>query len=166
MLDRGERTCIDLGDPRFGVPLIPASAILVAHKRQNTGVPGSDPVSLIRPEDRVEGDATPGMMREQAVVTGDMWAGLVRTEPGMVSGWHHHGHYETSIYVISGLLRMESGPGGESIVEASSGDFLYVPREAIHREANPGDTESQIVVVRVGHGPTVINVRTPASPQP
>jgi len=123
---------------------------------------GSDPVSLIRPEDRVVGDHTPGMMREQAVVTGEMWAGLVRTQPGMVSGWHHHGDHETSIYVISGRLRMESGPGGESVVEARPGDFLYVPREAIHRESNPGEIESQIVVVRVGHGPTVINVDAPA----
>ena len=123
-------------------------------------------IHRVAPEERIEGQPTPGMTREQAVQTEGMWAGFVRTDPGMVSGWHHHGDFETSIYVISGLLRMESGPGGESVVEARPGDFLYVPREAIHREANPGDTESQIVVVRVGHGPTVINVRTPASPQP
>jgi uncharacterized RmlC-like cupin family protein len=126
----------------------------------------SDPVSLIRPADRVEGDHTPGMVREQAVVTGDMWAGLVRTEPHMVSGWHHHGDHETAIYVISGLLRMESGPGGESVIEARPGDFLNVAKEAIHRESNPGDTESQIVVVRAGHGPTGINVNGPAKSQP
>ncbi|MGH8949746.1 MAG: cupin domain-containing protein, partial [Acidimicrobiia bacterium] len=78
-------------------------------------------------------------------------------------GWHHHGDHETSIYVITGQLRMESGPGGGSITEANSGDFLYVPREAIHRESNPGDIESQIVVVRVGRGPTVINLVGPAS---
>ncbi len=105
------------------------------------------------------------MVREQALVTDDMWAGLVRTAPQMVSGWHHHGDHETSIYVISGVLRMESGPGGWSVVEARPGDFLFVPKEAIHREANPGDEESQIVVVRVGHGPTVINVTTPANRQ-
>jgi uncharacterized RmlC-like cupin family protein len=126
----------------------------------------SDPVSLIRPEDRVEGDQTTGMVREQAVITGDMWAGLVRTAPHMVSAWHHHGDYATSIYVIKGSLRMESGPRGESVVEAGPGDFLYVPKEAIHREANPADQESQIVVVRVGHGPTVINVETAANSQP
>ena len=130
------------------------------------GMAASDPVSLIRPEDRVEGDQTPGMMREQAVVTGDMWAGLVTTEAHIVSGWHHHGDHETSIYVISGVLRMESGSEGESVVDATPGDFLYVPREAIHRESNPGDVESQIVVVRSGRGPTVINVEGPANTQP
>jgi len=147
------------------VPLIPSPAISFAHIRHNMYVAASDPVSLIRPEDRVEGDQTPGMIREQAVVTGDMWAGLVKTEPHMVSGWHHHGDYETSIYVISGALRMESGPEGESIIDAGPGDFLYVPRGAIHREANPGEIESQIVVVRAGQGPPVVNVEDPANPQ-
>ena len=126
----------------------------------------SDPVSLIRPEDRVEGDPTPGMIREQAVAFEGMWAGLVTTEPHMISGWHHHGEYETTIYVISGALRMESGPEGESVVEAHPGAFLYVPKDAIHRESNPGDIESHIVVVRAGHGPTVFNVEGPANPHP
>ena len=173
MLDRSERTGVDFGDPRLGVPLIPTTAIIVAHARtirfageRRTALAASDPVSLVRPEDRVEGDQTSGMVREQAISTGDLWAGLVRTEPHMVSGWHHHGDHETSIYVISGVLRMESGPGGESVVEADPGDFLYVPREAIHRESNPGEVESQLVVVRVGLGPTVINVEGPANPQP
>ena len=134
------------------MPLVPTSAVGLTHGWHNMALADSDPVSLIRPEDRVEGDQTPGMIREQAVTTGDMWAGLVRTAPHMVSGWHHHGDHETSIYVISGALRMESGPEGESIVEAAPGDFLYVPKGAVHREANPGDEESQIVVVRVGHG--------------
>ena len=124
----------------------------------------SDPVSRVSPSDRVEGDPTPGMTREQAIATEGLWAGLVRTEAGMVSGWHHHGEYETSIYVLTGALRMESGPDGGSIVEAGPGDFLHVPRGAIHREANPGETESQIIVVRAGRGAAVINVEGPARP--
>ncbi len=67
--------------------------------------------------------------------------------------------------MITGVLRMESGPGGESIVEAGPGDFLFVPKGAIHREANPAATESRIVVVRAGHGPPVINVDGPPSGQ-
>lgn len=124
----------------------------------------SDPVTRLSPSDRVEGDPTPGMTREQAIATEGLWAGLVRTEAGMVSGWHHHGEYETSIYVLTGALRMESGPDGGSIVEAGPGDFLHVPKRAIHREANPGETESQIIVVRAGHGAAVINVEGPAPP--
>lgn len=122
------------------------------------------PVSIIRPDERIEGETTSGMVREQAVSVEGMWAGLVRTDANMTSGWHHHGDHDTSIYVVTGVLRMESGPGGETVVEAGPGDFLHVPRGMIHRESNPGDTESQIVVVRAGYGPAVINVDVPAGP--
>ncbi len=122
----------------------------------------SDPVSLVTPAERVEADPTPGMVREQALSVDGMWAGLVRTEPGMVSGWHHHGEYDTTIYVVSGAVRMESGPGGADVVDAVPGDFLHVPKGAVHREANPSDEESHLVVVRAGHGPPVINVDGPA----
>lgn len=118
-------------------------------------------VSLIPPNQRVEGAPTAGMIREQAIATDGMWAGLVRTAPGMVSGWHHHGAYETAIYVVTGSLRMESGPWGASVVDAGPGDFLYVPRGAVHRESNPSDVVSQIIVVRSGTGDPVFNVDAP-----
>ena len=128
---------------------------------QEASLAADDEVSLVRPGDRVEGDATPGMVREQAIATEEMWAGLVTTEAGMVSGWHHHGEYETCIYVVEGALRMESGKAGTSVVEGAAGDFLHVPQGAIHRESNPGTTQSRIIVVRSGHGPPVINVDGP-----
>jgi uncharacterized RmlC-like cupin family protein len=121
-----------------------------------------DSVALIRPSDRVPGDRTPGMVREQAIATDRSWAGLVRTEAGMVSGWHHHGNYETTIFVVGGKLRMESGPGGAMILDARPGDFVFVPPGAIHRESNPAESESQVVVVRAGQGPPVVNVDGPA----
>jgi uncharacterized RmlC-like cupin family protein len=102
------------------------------------------------------------MIREQAVDIDGMWAGLVRTDAHMISGWHHHADYDTSIYVVDGSLRMEFGPGGTDVVEAGPGDFLHVPKGAIHREGNPSDHESQIIVVRAGKGPAVINVDGPA----
>jgi hypothetical protein len=37
------------------------------------------------------------MDRQQALATDRTWSGFVRTEPGMVSSWHH-GEYETVIY--------------------------------------------------------------------
>jgi uncharacterized RmlC-like cupin family protein len=112
--------------------------------------------------DRVEGQYTPGMLREQAVATEGMWSGLVRTEVGMSSGWHHHGDYETTIFVVSGELKMESGLGGAATVTAGTGDFVYVPPHTVHRESNPGETESHLVVVRSGRGEAVINVDGPA----
>jgi uncharacterized RmlC-like cupin family protein len=121
------------------------------------------PVRRIRPDERTEGQSTSGMHREQAIETEGMWAGYVTTDAGAVSGWHHHGDYESSIYIVSGALRMEFGAGGEQVLDAGPGDFLYVPPRAIHREGNPSEEPSTIVVVRAGTGEAVINVDGPAS---
>ena len=75
-------------------------------------------VRRIGPEERTEGAATTGMVREQAIASDGMWAGYVRTAAGMVSGWHHHGAYETTIYILTGGLRMEFGAAGGSTVQA------------------------------------------------
>lgn len=122
----------------------------------------ADPVTRVTPTERTEGDPTPGVTREQAIAVDGLWAGLARTEAHMTSGWHHHADYDTSIYVLSGRLRMESGPAGAAVIEAEPGDFLHVPKGAIHREGNPGNVESQLIVVRAGRGPVVVNVDGPA----
>jgi uncharacterized RmlC-like cupin family protein len=121
----------------------------------------SDDVRLVRPGDRSEGHPTPGMHREEAVATGGLWAGHVTTEAGVTSGWHHHGDHESTIYVVSGALRMEFGAGGEEVLEARAGDFLYVAPHAVHREGNPTGEQSAIVVFRAGTGEAVVNVEGP-----
>jgi uncharacterized RmlC-like cupin family protein len=126
-------------------------------------VAAGDPVRFVASGERITQPSGGGMVREEAVATPGMWAGVARTDPGSDSGWHHHGSYESSIFVLSGQVRMESGPGGDYVLEAGPGDFLYVPPGAIHREVNPGDAESQLVVVRAGSGPPVFNVDGPAS---
>lgn len=118
-------------------------------------------VTRIAPEQRTEGPATAGMIREEAVATDRMWAGLVRTAPGMISGWHHHGDHETAIYIVAGALRMEFGSDGRDRIDGRPGDFLHVEPGAIHRESNPGDRESSIIVVRTGAGTAVVNVEGP-----
>ena len=118
-------------------------------------------VRRIRPDERTAGPATAGMTREEAVATEAMWAGFVRTAPGMMSGWHHHGDFESVIYVNTGALVMEFGPGGRDTLEARPGDFLYVAPGAVHRESNPTAEESHIIVVRSGSGEAVINVDGP-----
>jgi uncharacterized RmlC-like cupin family protein len=104
------------------------------------------------------------MIREEAIATDGMWAGFVRTAPSMTSGWHHHGRFESLIYIETGALVMEFGPGGRDTVEAGPGDFLYVAPGAVHRESNPTDDESHIIVVRSGSGEAVINVDGPEPP--
>jgi uncharacterized RmlC-like cupin family protein len=121
-----------------------------------------DRVLHVRADQRSEAlPATPGVVREEAIAVEGMWGGLARTEAGTTSAWHHHGDYDTAIYIVSGSLRMESGPGGTDAVEAHPGDFLFVPKGLVHREGNPGNAESHIVVVRAGSGPPVINVDGP-----
>ncbi len=122
----------------------------------------TDDVRLVRAGERTEGAPTPGMIREEAIATDRLWAGYVRTEAGMVSGWHHHGGYESTIFVMTGVLVMEFGPEGTERLEAGPGDFVYVAPKAVHREANPTDAESHVIVVRAGVGPPVINVDGPA----
>jgi uncharacterized RmlC-like cupin family protein len=123
----------------------------------------AEPIRKVAPEERVPGAVTPGMNREEAFNTGDVWAGFVRTDVGMMSGWHHHGEHDSVIYVLSGSMRMESGPGGADVLEAGPGDFLHVPAGAVHRESNPAGEEARIVVFRSGTGPVVINVDGPDS---
>ena len=118
-------------------------------------------VRRIRPDEPTEGPATAGMIREEAIATEAMWAGFVRTDPGMKSRWHHHGDFESVIFVATGALVMEFGPGGVETLEAQPGDFLYVAPGAIHRESNPTAEESHIIVVRSGSGTPVFNVDGP-----
>lgn len=118
-------------------------------------------VLVVRPGERRDGPPTPGIEREQAFATEAMWAGLVRTGPGMASGWHHHGEYETVIYVLTGTLRMEFGPGGSTAVDAGPGDFARVSKGVVHRESNPGTDPSTATVVRAGSGESIINVEGP-----
>src|SRR5207237_6436649 len=66
--------------------------------------------------------------------------------------------YESMIYVVTGAMRMEFGPGGREVLEAVPGDFLYVAPGAIQRESNPTEQESHIVVARSGSGEPVFNV--------
>lgn len=125
----------------------------------------TDPgVRLVRPEDRLPGPATPGMVREEAVSSDRTWSGFVTTEAGMVSGWHHHGDHDSTIFVLTGRMRMEFGPDGHQVVEAGPGDFIHVPPFAIHREGNPSQENGTAVVVRTGTGEAVVNVDGPEPP--
>jgi uncharacterized RmlC-like cupin family protein len=104
-------------------------------------------------------------VREQAIARDSLWSGLVRTEPGVASGWHHHGDHETSVYIIEGTVRIEFGPGGGQAADAGPGDFVHIPKRVVHRESNPGPTPSQEVVTRSGTGPLTINVDGPTAPE-
>jgi len=104
---------------------------------------------------------TSGMVREEALHSDKMWAGVAHNTPRAFSGWHHHGDYDSAIYVLSGHVRIECGPGGSTVLDGGPGDFLFIPAHEIHREGNPTDTTAEIVLVRAGQGAVVVNVDGP-----
>jgi uncharacterized RmlC-like cupin family protein len=129
------------------------------------GGPGGDvrrPVRRVAAGETEPADPSPGMARERAFEAPGLWAGLVHTQPGAVSGWHHHGEHETCLYVVAGAMRLDFGPGGAVSVEAGAGDFIHVPAHAVHREANPGEVVSTAVIARSGDGAPTVNVDGPA----
>jgi uncharacterized RmlC-like cupin family protein len=121
----------------------------------------SEPVQLIRAADLTAADPTPGMVRSLAFETATLWAGQVETAPGAVSGWHHHDLNETSLYVVSGVLRLEF-EGYDGHLDAGPGDFVHVPAYTVHRESNPADQPSLAVIARSGGGIPTVNVDPPA----
>lgn len=120
-------------------------------------------IEVVRADERLVAgaDATSGITREQAVAGDGVWAGLVRAEPQRPSGWHHHGDHETYIYVLSGEISFDFGPGGVRHVEADPGSFVHVPAGVVHREVNSSAEEGRVILVRVGSGPPVVNVIGP-----
>ena len=107
------------------------------------------------------GLATPGMDRRQLLDDGDRWIGWVRTDAGVAGGWHHHGGRDSYVYVISGSIDVEFGPGGLEHVTAGPGDVVVNPRDVIHREVTGPDGPAELFVVRVGPGPLTVNVEGP-----
>jgi len=112
-------------------------------------------------EDALRPDPTPtaGMTRAHAITADGLTSGTVSTKPGVMSGWHHHGTHETSIYVVRGTLRMEFLGGA---FDAHAGDFIHVPAGAVHRESNPGDDANLAVFSRAGTGAVTVNIDGPA----
>jgi uncharacterized RmlC-like cupin family protein len=120
----------------------------------------SEPIRVYRPGDLVPADPTPGMERRRAFEVPGLWAGRVETAPGAVSGWHHHDSNESTLYVVSGVLRLEF-EGYDGFVDAEPGDLVHVPAHTVHRESNPADAPSVAMIARAGRGVPTVNVAPP-----
>jgi len=73
--------------------------------------------------------------------------GMTILEPGVATGPHHHGDRETGIYLVSGRLRLRSGPRLESVAELEVGDLAFLPPYLPHEEVNPSPDEAAVWVV-------------------
>jgi len=122
---------------------------------------GPVPVRVFRYDELEVADPTSGMVRERAFELPILWSGRVTTQPGAVSGWHHHDRNESSLYVVRGVLRLEF-EGFEGYLDAQAGDFVHVPAFTVHRESNPTDEPSVAVIARAGGGIPTVNVEAPA----
>jgi uncharacterized RmlC-like cupin family protein len=123
----------------------------------------TEPIRIVRSGALVAADPTPGLFRERAFEVPGLWAGQVTTEPGVVSGWHHHDVNESGLYVVRGVLRFEC-EGVEGYLDAHPGDFVHVPALTVHRESNPTDEPSVCVIARAGTGVPTVNVEQAPPP--
>jgi uncharacterized RmlC-like cupin family protein/enamine deaminase RidA (YjgF/YER057c/UK114 family) len=121
---------------------------------------------IVAPSERVidPAEQTRGMVRESGVTpetagSDRLWTGYVTTPPGMVSGAHHHGDAESSIFVVAGHARFTWGERLEHGRDTGPGDFIYVPPRVIHAERNLSETEPFVFVVCRNSGTmTTVNV--------
>jgi uncharacterized RmlC-like cupin family protein len=110
---------------------------------------------------------TSGMVRT-AAISGDLvgaraiWMGRTVVLPESSSGNHHHGESETGIFVVSGHpVFIFRDPASRELVrlEASPGDYVWVPPHVPHREENPSpDTEAVVVIARSTQEAIVVNL--------
>lgn len=106
-------------------------------------------------------------MRRVAAVSGKtvgsskLWMGQTHVAPDTMSANHHHGESETAIYVVSGtpVFVFVDEDGSEIRLEATPGDYIFVPPFVPHREENPDpDTEAVVVIARSTQEAIVVNV--------
>lgn len=113
----------------------------------------------IGPDELEDTDSAPGILREEAFAKPGLWAGRSTTEPGVTSGWHHHGDADTIVYVLSGTVVIEFGA---EKVQAGEGEFLVIPAGLVHRESTREGGPSKSVVIRTGgQGPPTFEVDGP-----
>ena len=121
-------------------------------------------VTLVKRDQRFnETTQTSNMIRQVGVgketcESKGLWVGFVSSPPGP-SGPHHHGDAESAIYVLKGNIRMDFGDNLDQFVDASDGDFLYVPPNTVHIEENVSENEMvELIVARNTTESLVFNV--------
>ena len=131
---------------------------------QHTDVRVADEPAVVSAEDLVPFRASPthGIDRQQAFAAEDRWFGRIRMMPDGWSGWHHHAETDTYLFVVSGELEFEYGTEGK-IASVAAGEFGYIPHRVVHRERAVPGVGCDVVLVRIGRGPTVVNVDGPTA---
>lgn len=109
---------------------------------------------------------TVGMVREEAISrqtagSSEIWMGRTTVPPHTDSGPHHHGRSETCIYVVEGHPRFRYILDGEErAIDASPGDYVFVPPYVHHIEENPHDEPAVVVIARSTQDAIVENLES------
>lgn len=112
---------------------------------------------------------TAGMKRLEAISgktvgAQHLWMGQTHVPASTASANHHHGASETAIYVVSGhpafvFLDVDGDEPVETRIEASPGDYIFVPPYVPHREENPDpESEAVVVIARTTQEAIVVNL--------
>ena len=67
--------------------------------------------------------------------------------PGGVARAHIHVGFEVMLYILSGRVRHEYGPGLKQTVDNQAGDFIFIAPGVPHEVFNLSDTEPVLAVV-------------------
>jgi quercetin dioxygenase-like cupin family protein len=119
-------------------------------------------IQVLRADALSETSSSAGITRHLVFKGEDYLVVRARSEPGVTSGWHHHGNHDVYGYLVSGSARFESNTAEEDAVSLNPGDFLHVPRHTVHREINPSPDEgNEFILFLRGSGPMVINMDAP-----
>jgi uncharacterized RmlC-like cupin family protein len=74
--------------------------------------------------------------------------GETHVSPETVPHNHHHGDFETAIYVRSRNPEFIFHDGhGEVRIPTAPGDYVFVPPFVLHREENPDPSNAAVVVI-------------------
>lgn len=126
------------------------------------GNPLFSEIGMIRAGELEEGPITPGQNRRKALEVGDLWVGECHvTALEQPSQWHHHKDFDSVMYMLSGRIRVDHGPGGTKSFELGAGDYAYFARRVIHRAQILQGDSVRYVFVRIGQGETLENVDGP-----
>ena len=68
--------------------------------------------------------------------------------PGCSSSPHSHLNCESAIYVVKGQGRFIIGPDLDQELPIGPGDFIHVPKDAVHQPVNDSPEPMELIVAR------------------
>ena len=119
-----------------------------------TSTIGSQKVQVLHGTQPMDTTAQTRGMERRAGIDGNtagakrIWMGYVTCLPNQMGPPHHHGEAETAAYIVSGQMRVYFGEGFKEYVDASPGDYLYVPAHTPHIEGNVTDEPAELILTR------------------